>query len=183
MTSVEPSSPSAERPVLPPARADGHASPLGGAPPAGASIRDAEPGELLQRRALFGLLCSVAGLGFGLWVSFTPNRDGWGSFFVASTAASFLAGFLAWWLVVGSRPQPSVARGAVAGVCAAVLGHPLSWLLFFAFAPQIDGVLGLLYVLALFSFFSFWYVGGPSAMVGMALGALLARHISPPPGG
>lgn len=105
-------------------------------------LRSHPPGP--PRHALgFAVLCAAFGIVAGLVVWHLRGTSvGYEEFPVYSCAASFVAGGLAWRVVFrGGRP-PAAARGAVAGVLAALLGHYLTFVVSIEIANVQYWVLG-----------------------------------------
>lgn len=131
----------------------------------------------------------IAGLALGLatlppsMLYFARSEGlGWGLMVALAPLSAFLMGSLFWWLFVSSRDRATTGRGAAAGFVAALLAHPLAWLLLYLCAaaglrtssdtlPK-TGLLPALAALALASWLTSGWVLIP---VGTAVGAFLGR--------
>lgn len=152
----------------------------------------ASPRERLAlRRSLgMGLLCALAGLGFGIWVGGPPHAGkGWSAFIVTAPLAAFSTGTVFWLLLVARQQAPSRTRGILAGVLTGVVGHYLCWYLMILYQDlrfllfnetsslgepplsPLGGILGA----AAFTFWSMIIVGWLTAPLGGLLG-LVTHH-------
>jgi hypothetical protein len=150
----------------------------------------------------FAVLCAAFGIVAGMVVWYMRGTSvGYEEFPVYSGAASFIAGGLAWRVLFRGGRRPGPARGAVAGVLAALLGHYLTFVVsieianaqYWVFGRKVtwsdDAPVGPLLAFAVSPLYALvslamlgWLTLPSGAILGALFGHALRRGMSPPRG-
>ncbi len=130
-----------------------------------------------------GALCALVGVAVGQWAASLAVGADWALLPIFSGAASFLSGWFCWQRLVARRALPPWRRAALAGGLAALLGHYLTFSLYFLWAnieywicnlrsgqPPADLIDGL-WGAGVLAFWSLLFYGWLTLPVGGLLGA------------
>lgn len=158
-----------------------------------ASVGRSDPSSA-RRSLVFGALCAIVGVLFGIYVFLNAAGEGYRWFFVAAALAAFGSGAALWRILPERSASRRPAWGALAGALAGVVSHYLTWYLSYLGANlcfwltgKCTGSLGdppanLLMALegaAALTFFSLLALGWLTAPIGAVLGWAFGRWGGP----
>jgi len=139
------------------------------------------------RSVVFGLVCALVGLGFGIVFSLGFTSPGFNYFWIPVVLSSFTFGTLFWWMLPERYSRRRVLLGVLAGILGSIVAHFTTWLLtwlgtYLCSQPDCVSVFGkppaniweLLTATVLMGFISILVLGWLTSLVGGILGGFYA---------
>jgi hypothetical protein len=140
-----------------------------------------------SRSLVFGLVCALVGLGFGIVFSVGPTNPSFNFFWIPVVISSFTFGALFWRMLPERYARRRVLMGVIAGILGSLAAHFTTWLLtwlgtYLCNQPDCVSLVGnppanvweLLTATALMGIISILVLGWLTSLVGGILGGLYA---------